>query len=139
MQVLDARVIERTADGAVVQFTIEARNGNNNPLPLREATYSLDLNGQTVFTGIRSAECTLRQSGVQQFVLPAAVKASSLASMGGAVRYRLAGSLTYVTPGAFAELLFDSGVARPSAGFSGEGEIDLPEAATPPSTTIGAR
>ncbi len=124
-QVIDARVVDRTNDGAVVQFTIEAKNDNSIPIPLRQARYSMDLDGQTVFAGTRSPETTLHKSGTHQFVIPAAIKASSLAAISPSPRYRLSGSLTYITPGAFAELLFDTGVARPSAPFGGEGSIDI--------------
>ncbi|MGE3107164.1 MAG: LEA type 2 family protein [Phycisphaerales bacterium] len=126
LQVLDARVIEQTPEGAVVQFTIQATNQNNNPLPLRDVEYSLSLGGEQVFTGIRSPEATIRQSGTQQFTLPAAVKASVLPPAGSTTPYRLSGSLTYITPGAFAELLFDTGVRRPSTPLSGEGTLEWP-------------
>lgn len=126
MEVISARTVERTADGAVVEFTVKASHDNAKPLPLREATYSLELDGQTVFSGVRSAEATLPRGGSQQIVLPVAIKSGSLASSATTGRYRLLGSLTYITPGAFAELLFDSGVARPTVPFAGEGSIELP-------------
>lgn len=126
LEVLDARVVERTEEGAIVQFVVKATNQNNNPLPLRDTRYTLELNGEQVFSGIRSPEATLRRQGEQQVVLPAAVPNSMLGSLAdGTARYRLSGSLMYVTPGAFAELLFDTGVRRPSVGFSDEGTLSM--------------
>lgn len=142
MSVVEARIIDRSDDGAVVQFTIEAKNSNDKPMPLREARYSLELDGRSVFTGARSAETTLPKSRTQRFVLPAAVPASLVSSIGSGARYRLVGTQTYVTPGAFAELLFDTGVSRPSVGFSAQGTIDeggaVGTAPNTPVSTIGA-
>jgi hypothetical protein len=47
------------------------------------------------------------------------------------VKYRLSGNVQYVTPGAFAEVLFDTGVRRPKTAFVQEGTIDLSAAPSP--------
>jgi hypothetical protein len=44
---------------------------------------------------------------------------------GRAVPYRLSGTLQYITPGALAELLFDTGVSQPDVSFVQSGTIDL--------------
>ncbi|MBC7772830.1 MAG: LEA type 2 family protein [Pyrinomonadaceae bacterium] len=109
-----------------MRFTVNASHDNDKVLPLREAHYALEVNGQRVFSGIRSAQCTLSRFGSQQFTIPAAVPAASLTGLSGdVVSYRLSGTLTYITPGALAELLFDTGVSRPSVGFSHQGTLDL--------------
>jgi len=124
--VSDASLATQSEEGAVVKFTMNASHDNADVLPLREARYTLELNGRQVFTGVRSAQCTLSRFGSQQFTIPAAVPTAMLTGLSGAnVPYRLSGTLTYVTPGAFAELLFDTGVSRPSVGFSQQGTLDL--------------
>lgn len=122
LSVVDARAVERTEAGTGLRFTLDATNENDVALPLREVTYTLDVDGRRVFSATRSPEATLRRQGTQQFVLPAVIPTEG-GSGGGGGRYRLAGTLTYVTPGQIAELLFDTGVSVPSVGFSFEGEV----------------
>ncbi len=140
-----AEPTERTVDGCAMLFTLDARNNNEDPLPLRTVEYRLNLNGREVFVGTRSAEATLRRLGSQQFKLPAVValtpETQSLAA--GSAHYLLTGSMYYVTPGRLAETLFDSGVHTPSVGFTFEGEIDLSRGAftqttpAPAPTSVG--
>ena len=137
LSVSKAEPTERTPDGCAMLFTIDARNDNEEPLPLRTVEYRVDLNGREVFSGTRSAEATLRRLGTQQIRLPAVVvltpETQSLAA--GTAHYRLTGSMYYVTPGRLAETLFDSGVHTPSVGFTFEGEIDLSRATFMPAAT----
>ena len=137
LSVSKAEPTERTPDGCAMLFTLDARNDNEEPLPLRTVEYRVDLNGREVFAGTRSAEATLRRLGTQQIRLPAVVvltpETRSLAA--GSTHYRLTGSMYYVTPGRLAETLFDSGVHTPSVGFSFEGDIDLSRALLMPATT----
>lgn len=129
LHVADARLTDRTEHGVALAFVMEATNDNPEPLPLRRAAYSLELDGKRVFHGVRSAEATLRQNGTHRIVLPAGVAASEAPA--GVVRYRLSGDVQYVTPGAFAEVLFDTGVRRPRTAFVQEGTIDLSAAPSP--------
>jgi hypothetical protein len=138
LSVSRAEPLEHTPDGCSMVFTIDARNDNEDALPLRTVEYRLDLNGSEVFHGTRSAEATLRRLGAQQLKLPAVValtpQTQPLAS--GKAHYRLSGSMYYITPGRLAETLFDAGVHMPSVAFLFEGEIDLVHAA-PASPTKG--
>ena len=121
-----ARVTERTSQGVAMSFTLDAYNDNEIPLPLRDVNYTVSIDGKEVFRGVRSAEATLRRKGVQQLTLPAVI-ALDPGELGpaGVQEFRVRGSMTYVTPGKIAELLFDSGVRVPSVGFATEGQIDL--------------
>lgn len=130
LEVIGVTPAERTPDGVSMVFTVDARNDNDEPLPLRDVEYTLDLDGERVFAGTRSAEATLRRNGTQQVRLPAVVRLDdhpNLAGVaaGGRARYRLSGTLRYVTPGQIAEILFDSGVRVPSVDFTSDGELDL--------------
>lgn len=121
-----ARVTERTAEGVAMAFTLDAYNDNEIALPLRDIEYSVSLEGREVFRGTRSAEATLRRKGVQQLSLPAVIALEPGEGAPGGVReFRLRVTLTYVTPGKIAELLFDTGVRVPSVGFATQGEIDF--------------
>lgn len=106
-------------------FDVAAQNDNDEALPLREVEYQLDINGQRAFAGTRSAEATLRRNGVQTIRLPAVVNLGRAGDVSSSARYRLSGTLKYVSPGQIAEILFDTGVRIPSVSFMGEGDVDL--------------
>lgn len=137
-----AEATERTDDGVAMRFVIDAKNDNTDTLPLRSVEYRLEMDGQQVFTGTRSAEATLRRKGVQQVVLPAVMSTQSAGGGGGKAqpasgprRFRLSGTMYYITPGQLAEVLFDAGVRTPSVSFGFDGEIDLSQAAYVPQAT----
>ena len=120
------RPTDRTDEGVAMEFVLDAKNENDVALPLREVDYTVELDGRTVFKGTRSAEATLRRLGTQQVTLPAVVNlATEHPRTTGRVPYRIFGSVTYVTPGQLAEVLFDTGVRVPSVGFSQSGEVDM--------------
>jgi len=121
-----ASVTERTAEGVALSFSIDAYNDNDIALPLRDVTYTVSLDGREVFRGTRSAEATLRRKGVQQLKLPAVIALEpGEVSPGGVQEFELRGTVTYVTPGKLAEVLFDTGVRVPSAAFTTTGQVDL--------------
>ncbi|MCC6675999.1 MAG: LEA type 2 family protein [Phycisphaerales bacterium] len=134
LKVVEARVSERSAEGVVLMFTLDAENPNEEGLPLRSVDYRVLLDGREVFTGTRSAEATLRRYGTQQIRLPAVVAMTDPGAVAPAANYRIEGTLSYITPGEIAEILFDAGVRQPSVGFSGEGKADMTAAV--PMTTV---
>ncbi|MBS0197235.1 MAG: LEA type 2 family protein [Planctomycetes bacterium] len=121
--VTSATMKDRSPDGVVLEFTLDADNPNNEALPLQDVTYDVSLDGKQVFHGVRSAEATLRRYGRQQLTLPACVAAADAA--GPLAKYRISGEVVYVVPGAIAQTLFDQEVFRPTANFSGEGTVEL--------------
>mgnify|MGYP001272880491 CR=1 FL=1 len=128
LSVSEVYVVERTSEGVAVEFVLDAENPNTVELPLRQVFYSLSVDGRRVFSGERSAEATLRRDGSQQIRLPAVVPlGTGEATLRGARPYRLHGTLRYVTPGAFAEAMFEAGLNRPSVSFSDSGTIDFGE------------
>lgn len=133
IRVVDARVAEQSPQGVSIAFVMEGANSNSEEIPLQLVRYTLDVDGRRVFSGERMAEATLRRFGTQTFILPVAVPWDDLPERSpdeGARRYRLAGSLQYIAPGALAEVFFDTGVRRPSVRFAAEG--DLTFTAPPP-------
>jgi hypothetical protein len=123
LRVVNVEVRERTADALVIEFTLEAENANEVPLPLKEFSYSVSLDGHTVFQGFRSPEATLRRFGVQQLRVPAVIPVPEIPD--GPATCRLSGTLAYTTPGELAQVLFESDVRRPTVGFSDERELDF--------------
>lgn len=121
---------ERTDEALVLDFTIEAENRNEEPLPLDRATYSLELDGQSVFSGQRLARVTVPRFGTQRLVLPVVVPTGLVPASrfddGGEMRYVLSGVVEYQTPGRLAEFLFDVNLRRPEAGMTLRGVLELP-------------
>lgn len=135
LSVSSARITQETSEGVVIDFTLDSANPNEFELPLERVRYTLRLDNQRVFTGTRSAEATVRRLGTQQITLPAAIDLSKFEMPTGEVPYELSGSVVYVTPGEIAQLLFDSGVRRPSASFRHRGVLDFDTGIT---TTVEA-
>lgn len=124
LSVAEARLSQRTDDGFVIAFDLDATNDNAIELPLARVEYTVWLDDQRVFSGMRSPEASLRRLGTQRITLPAAIS-SDIPIEAGEAEYRLQGRLTYLIPGRLAEVLFDAGVLRPTVGFGDEGVIDL--------------
>ncbi len=126
LRVEKVEIGERSPDGLVLKFAIEADNRNDIELPLREVHYALKLDGREVFRGVRSPEASLRRLGTQRIVFPAVVPLKAGEEVpSGLVTFEIEGSLAYTTPGQIAEILFDTGLKRPSVSFRDGGQIDL--------------
>lgn len=119
----EARLVDRTAEGAVVEFTFQADNDDHRAFPLRDAWCTLRLGGREVATVHRSPEATLRRMGSQTFAIPIAIPAASLPT--GPTAFEVWGEVTYLVPGPLSEAMHDSGVRTPAVGLRGEGTIDL--------------
>ncbi len=121
---------ERRDDGRELTLTLVVRNTTDESIPLRRVEYTLSLDGVTVFTGERSAEATLGPGDTRELTLPAVVPLTGEAAHADLARgshaYRLTGTLTYLTPGALAEALYDLNLRVPTESFAVEGEIALP-------------
>ena len=123
IRIVDARVVDETPEGVTLEFTLEGSNPNNESLPLREVSYALEVDGRRVFSGRRSAEGARLRLGDQRFLLPAVVPSSDATGSLEGSSYRLAGTAVYLAPGAIAEILFDSGLSRPTVSFAGTGTL----------------
>ncbi|HYE60919.1 MAG TPA: LEA type 2 family protein [Phycisphaerales bacterium] len=125
LKVVGAEVTERTQDGLVVLFTVEAENASGQEVPLRDVEYTVSLHGKPLFSGTRSAQATVRRYGVQDFQLPAAIPAAHAQQLSGMVPYTIEGTVTYVVPGVLAKAMFDMDVIRPETGFAGRGVVEV--------------
>jgi len=121
---------ERSEQAVVLGFNLEAENRNDEPLPLERAVYSLTLDGEEVFRGSRIARVTAPRFGTQVLELPVVVPADAVPpgrfDAAGEMRYRLDGTVEYLTPGRFSEFLFDLNVRRPEAPIDVRGTLELP-------------
>jgi hypothetical protein len=117
------------ASGKRMLIVVNAENRSDVPLPLKDASYTFRLDGREVFSGQRSPESTLRKYGVQTLVFPVAIPADKLPT-GNEAQYEISGSVVYLPPGKFNEILYDYHLLRPTTSFGKKGLVDL--AAVPP-------
>lgn len=122
LRVTDASVSERSAEAAVVVFTIEAANSNAEAMPLTRMEYQLSIDGRVIASGLRSAEATVRQHGRSILTLPVAIPMEASRQV-GTLAYRLEGRLGYMPANATSRMLVDAGLRFPSTRFADEGAI----------------
>jgi hypothetical protein len=126
LSVTSAAITDESPDGLVITFDIAAANPNLAQIPLRDISYSLFLDGKRVFEGSRSPEATLARLAIQELRLPAAIPIDAEHPRPtGTVPYRLEGTLTYIPPGKLMEVLYDSGIPRPTTSLVHEGVVDV--------------
>ena len=122
-EMAEATATARTDDGVALLFTIDAASRNPDAMPLRIVRYDLRLNGERVFTGLRSPEATIPPFGTQRFTLPAVIPADRLPEGATSAEYELSGTVTYLEPGRLNEILFDQELRVPKASIGGSGTI----------------
>ncbi len=123
LTIVDVRQDENEPTGRRMIIVVQAENLSDEQLPLRDAAYTVRLNGQQVFEGQRSPESTLRKWGLQELRFPVALAPDRWPGAEGPVRYEVSGSLVYLPPGKFNEILYDYGLLRPRASFLGSGQV----------------
>jgi hypothetical protein len=133
LTIVDVRQDENEPTGRRLIIVVNAENLSEEQLPLRDALYSVRLDGVQVFEGQRSPESTLRKWGVQELRFPVALASDRWPGAVGPVRYEVSGSLVYLPPGKFNEILYDYGLLRPRASFRGSGQVSstMPTAPLP--------
>ena len=85
--------------------------------------------GKKVYSGIRAAQVTIAADGQRQLTIPAVLRFDRLGwspqQLPPSASFVLSGKLEYATPGEIEQILFETGVHRPKAGFSETGELRL--------------
>jgi len=121
--IVSASVVETSDEAMTLHITADLANPNDESLQLLNFNYHVTVDGQRVFQGIRSAEATLGGNQQRQVTIPAVVRfvdvGWSPTAVPADVEYAVSGTLQYITPGSIAQILFDSGVRKPRAGFRG--------------------
>jgi hypothetical protein len=125
----EATLVEETGEALRLDIALDLTNPNNEPLELIRFEYSVSVDGVSVYRAKRAAEATLSASGGKRLTLPAVVRFDRVPWDGSTrpdeVRWSIRGSLLYVTPGALAEALLDTGVRKPRTGLTGSGRVRL--------------
>lgn len=131
--------VDRVVKGAAAdEYSVRVRleNPTGESLVLDRWNYSLETDAGR-YSGEWVASRTLPPGSNTEVAIPAVLTHDGAAV---ASRWRVSGSVRYLLPGRLAETLFDIGLSRPEAMFSGEGQIavkagdTLPTAAPLPGT-----
>jgi hypothetical protein len=138
LRIVSAQLVERTADGVVINVEIEGANRTAKDMKLRSIHYWMDLNGERVFESERTPQATFPALGVQSFTVPVAAPRVALPA-GDPATYHFGAKLQYLVPGPLADAMYDLNVRKPNVHITATGQIDLhaesaPES-TPPSTS----
>lgn len=115
-----------TADEYAVRIRLE--NPTGDPLVLDRWNYSLETDSGR-YSGEWVASRTLPPGTDTEVAIPAVIERRGEHAP---TRWRVNGSVRYLLPGRLAETLFDMGLSKPEAMFSGEGHVAVRDGATVP-------
>jgi LEA14-like dessication related protein len=122
-------MLERTGEAVSANVLLDLANPNDEPLELLEVNYSVRVNGKVVSSLRRSAQATLAAKGARQIEIPIVIPFHQLEWTADQIpeqtAFTVRGNVQYVTPGEIAQILFDTGVRKPRAGFEAEGALAL--------------
>jgi hypothetical protein len=111
-----------------VQIICHARltNPNEIELPLVETRYTVALDDERVYQGRHAIARTLMPAADIMVEIPAVVPRADVETLSGLeTMLRIRGKLDYITPGAFAEAMFDIGVRRPSVAYAWDRRVQF--------------
>lgn len=111
---------ETGPDAVRAVVVVALTNPNDEPLPLTEARYTLEISGLGTYKGQTSPNAVLPSEGEITLRLPAAILGSG-ATVG--MSYSVGGMVQYHPPGELRHITYDVGVPLPSATFSGSGQV----------------
>lgn len=127
--IVNASLTETSESAIGIGLHLELANSNSEPVELYEFTYAITINETGTYRGRWAASATLPANGSRQLVIPAVVRYDQLGwtedSMPAQARFAITGTLLYIAPGDIAEILFDTGVRKPTVPFSGQGILKL--------------
>ena len=127
--VTGAKLTETSDEALALRFGLDLHNPNDEALSLLEFKYDLAIDGKPVYHGSRAGETVLAIRGDKHVEIPGVIRFDKTGWTPGSIpasaNYSLKGRLQYITPGKIVQILFDTGVRKPSAPFSGSGEVEL--------------
>jgi hypothetical protein len=119
IRVTGVDVVERGKESAEVAVRLEVQNPTGLPIRIDTWNYGLDVRGRRVYSGAWVAAITVPPESRILTAIPAVVPNAD--APGADAAWRVDGSIRYLEPSRFSQLLFDLGLNRPSAGFDGKG------------------
>jgi len=136
ISVTDVAVVEVGEEASQLAIRVTLENNDDVPVKLDMWDYRFTMGSQS-YAGRWSAGITLPPKQTVSASIPAVVGQS--ASLGSGSAWQVGGHVTFLAPSRLAEALFELGLNRPSASFSGRGDTigqggEIPSAAGPAST-----
>ncbi|MBX3373953.1 MAG: hypothetical protein KF817_08960 [Phycisphaeraceae bacterium] len=115
-----ASIAQADPSAILVSIDIAASNPNDEAIELREFRYTAEVDGAR-YVGRRAVFMTLQAGAEQRLALPVVLRREPDAGAGAPElhQWRISGTLLYTTPGEFSRILFEAGLRRPTARFSG--------------------
>jgi len=130
-RVVDAAIIQRTAEGAQVLFTIQAEApGASEEIRLARVHSQFAVEGRQVHQGLRSAEAAIAPNGQATILLPVAFSWSDV-GLGAApqapltLSYSLRARVQYVPTDVLGRALFATALRRPTVEVVDAGALAL--------------
>lgn len=121
VEVGEAAVTQRTAEGARIELSLRLGNPNEVLLPVKQVRYRFTVEGLGVFATHEDPAVTLPPGEHQTIALAAAFGDDSQSWEGR--RYEVFGEVSYLPPGRLRELLDQYRVPPPVVQFTAEGEL----------------
>ena len=126
VSIASVELVGEAEDASSLVFHGTVENPHPETLRLLEYSYSVSMEGRSVYVGRHAAEMTLTPGAKRKIVLPAGFTdaAAGWKSDGPpqSSRWSMSGSLLFLGEGVLAETLLDMGI-RPTVGFSASGEL----------------
>ncbi|MEY3025666.1 MAG: hypothetical protein RL136_639 [Planctomycetota bacterium] len=113
-------IAERGPQTAQVDITLELSNPGDTEVELVNYDYLLTLEDGSSYGGRWAALRALPPRQTVQAVVPAIVPAASARP---GTRWSVRGTASYRDPQSFARILYEAGILRTEASFSGDGEV----------------
>ena len=112
-------VVEVGASTSELAVRMEIQNPTGAPIRLDTWDYTLSVRGQQVYAGQWVASITIPPESRVLTAIPAVIP--NAANPGPDAAWRVGGSIRYLEPARFSQMLYDIGLNRPSTGFGGDG------------------
>lgn len=116
-ELVAARAVQTTDRGMLIELDLTGENPSDREIRLREARYSVQIDGANVFRSARSPEVALGPYGRVTMTLPVAIQQAEWTGVSPVVGIR--GQMLYLDPGPLAEVLYDARLRRPTAPLRG--------------------
>ena len=130
--------VEGAPDAAGFVVDIDLENAGTKDIPLERFDYVFAVEGVGRFEGRWAAFLTLPPGTTRRVTIPASIPlpadVTADIDLDSDIGWSMDGGLRYQAPGLLGRILFDAGIRRPSAPFSGSGTFRLQR---PPQTDAG--
>ena len=127
-QFQSSKLMNSFEEAVSVEVTFNFLNENLEPIHLVRFEYTVLIDGEVVYEGLKKAEQTLPSSSQNKtvsYTIPIVIPKSYIEGK-EEVTWHMNGSLQYVASGALAETLFESNLWQPTIAFVASDSLEVP-------------